>query len=314
MRARRIALKILYWLAVLIVSLAIVFALVLLFESLDDAGHRRGQRAACRSGRYFGSERRASRRRRSAWPRCRAGGRRTGRAAPALRLRVTQVASGPTICDLVDPVGEAPVGHVHDQLVAALELVDRPERRPVGRPVARRRRRCRPRRAAASWGSGRGPCAACPGRCPRRPRTSGRASASAACPTASPLSSRRRWSRASLASPSLGVAQARDRRDCPLVGRDLVVQAVQLVVQRGLLAARHERRDRLLPGQRQRRHRPAAARRCTSGLMRRNAGWGVESAVRQSQERVYGGPPRPPAGRCLASPRADNVAAAVLHR
>ena len=38
MRARRIALKVLYWLAVLIVSLAIVFALVMLFESLDDAG------------------------------------------------------------------------------------------------------------------------------------------------------------------------------------------------------------------------------------------------------------------------------------
>ena len=38
MRARRIALKVLYWLAVLIVSLAIVFALVTLFESLDDAG------------------------------------------------------------------------------------------------------------------------------------------------------------------------------------------------------------------------------------------------------------------------------------
>ena len=38
MRVRKIALRILYWLAVLIVSLAIVFALVLLFESLDDAG------------------------------------------------------------------------------------------------------------------------------------------------------------------------------------------------------------------------------------------------------------------------------------
>jgi hypothetical protein len=37
-RARRIALRILYWLAVLIVSLVIVFALVMLFESLDDAG------------------------------------------------------------------------------------------------------------------------------------------------------------------------------------------------------------------------------------------------------------------------------------
>jgi hypothetical protein len=37
MRARRIALKVLYWLAVLIVSLAIVFALVVLFESLDDS-------------------------------------------------------------------------------------------------------------------------------------------------------------------------------------------------------------------------------------------------------------------------------------
>jgi hypothetical protein len=37
MRARRITLKILYWLAVLIVSLVLVFALVMLFESLDDS-------------------------------------------------------------------------------------------------------------------------------------------------------------------------------------------------------------------------------------------------------------------------------------
>jgi hypothetical protein len=37
MRGRRIALKVLYWLAVLIVSLAIVFALILLFESLDQS-------------------------------------------------------------------------------------------------------------------------------------------------------------------------------------------------------------------------------------------------------------------------------------
>ncbi len=42
MRARRIALKILYWLAVLAVSLVIVFLLVLLFESLDDAGVDQG--------------------------------------------------------------------------------------------------------------------------------------------------------------------------------------------------------------------------------------------------------------------------------
>jgi hypothetical protein len=37
MRSRRIALKILYWLAVLVVSLVIVLALVMLFESLDDS-------------------------------------------------------------------------------------------------------------------------------------------------------------------------------------------------------------------------------------------------------------------------------------
>ena len=42
MRARRIVLKALYWLAVLAVSLAIVFLLVLLFESLDDAGVEQG--------------------------------------------------------------------------------------------------------------------------------------------------------------------------------------------------------------------------------------------------------------------------------
>jgi hypothetical protein len=35
---RRLALKTIYWLAVLLVSLVIVFLLVLLFESLDDAG------------------------------------------------------------------------------------------------------------------------------------------------------------------------------------------------------------------------------------------------------------------------------------
>jgi hypothetical protein len=37
MRTRRIALKVLYWLAVLAVSLALVLALVLLFESLDES-------------------------------------------------------------------------------------------------------------------------------------------------------------------------------------------------------------------------------------------------------------------------------------
>jgi hypothetical protein len=37
-RARRILLKAVYWLAVLAISLVIVFLLVLLFESLDDAG------------------------------------------------------------------------------------------------------------------------------------------------------------------------------------------------------------------------------------------------------------------------------------
>ena len=42
MRARRIALRVLYWLAVLAVSLVIVFMLVLLFESLDDAGVDQG--------------------------------------------------------------------------------------------------------------------------------------------------------------------------------------------------------------------------------------------------------------------------------
>ena len=42
MRARRFALKVVYWLAVLAVSLVIVFLLVLLFESLDDAGVDQG--------------------------------------------------------------------------------------------------------------------------------------------------------------------------------------------------------------------------------------------------------------------------------
>ena len=42
MRWRRIALGALYWLAVLVISLVIVFCLVLLFESLDDAGINQG--------------------------------------------------------------------------------------------------------------------------------------------------------------------------------------------------------------------------------------------------------------------------------
>jgi hypothetical protein len=37
MRVRRIALRVLYWLAVLVVSLVLVLALVMLFESLDDS-------------------------------------------------------------------------------------------------------------------------------------------------------------------------------------------------------------------------------------------------------------------------------------
>lgn len=42
MSARRLILKILYWLAVLAVSLVIVFLLVLLFESLDDSSVGQG--------------------------------------------------------------------------------------------------------------------------------------------------------------------------------------------------------------------------------------------------------------------------------
>lgn len=42
MNWQRLVLKALYWLAVLIVSLVIVFLLVLLFESLDDAGVEEG--------------------------------------------------------------------------------------------------------------------------------------------------------------------------------------------------------------------------------------------------------------------------------
>jgi hypothetical protein len=37
MDPKRIALRVVYWLAVLVVSLALVLALVLLFESLDDS-------------------------------------------------------------------------------------------------------------------------------------------------------------------------------------------------------------------------------------------------------------------------------------
>jgi hypothetical protein len=45
MDVRRIALKVVYWLAVLIVSLVIVFLLVLLFESLDDSSVDQGGRS-----------------------------------------------------------------------------------------------------------------------------------------------------------------------------------------------------------------------------------------------------------------------------
>jgi cell division septal protein FtsQ len=46
---RRIALKLVYWLAVLVVSLVIVFLLVLLFESLDDSSVEQGSGAATRA-------------------------------------------------------------------------------------------------------------------------------------------------------------------------------------------------------------------------------------------------------------------------
>ena len=42
---RHLALKALYWLAVLAVSLVIVFLLVLLFESLDDSSVNQGSGA-----------------------------------------------------------------------------------------------------------------------------------------------------------------------------------------------------------------------------------------------------------------------------
>lgn len=42
MRARRIALRVVYWVAVLAISLVIVFLLVMLFESLDDSSVEQG--------------------------------------------------------------------------------------------------------------------------------------------------------------------------------------------------------------------------------------------------------------------------------
>ena len=42
MDLRKITLKVVYWLAVLVVSLVIVFLLVLLFESLDDSSVDQG--------------------------------------------------------------------------------------------------------------------------------------------------------------------------------------------------------------------------------------------------------------------------------
>jgi hypothetical protein len=49
----------------------------------------------------------------------------------------------------------------------------------------------------------------------------------------------------------VGIAKARDRRERALVGLRLVVQSIQLAVERGLVAAGHERRDGLLPGERE---------------------------------------------------------------
>ena len=46
MDLRKILLKVLYWVAVLAVSLVIVFLLVLLFESLDDSSVNQGSSAA----------------------------------------------------------------------------------------------------------------------------------------------------------------------------------------------------------------------------------------------------------------------------
>jgi hypothetical protein len=42
MRARRIALRVLYWLAVVAISLVLVFLLIMLFESLDNSSVDQG--------------------------------------------------------------------------------------------------------------------------------------------------------------------------------------------------------------------------------------------------------------------------------
>jgi hypothetical protein len=65
MDLKRIALKLVYWLAVLVVSLVIVFLLVLLFESLDDSsvdqgggpGGRTTQPGGANQRDHLGSER-----------------------------------------------------------------------------------------------------------------------------------------------------------------------------------------------------------------------------------------------------------------
>jgi chromate transport protein ChrA len=48
MDLRKLALKAVYWLAVLVVSLVIVFLLVLLFESLDDSSVDQGSGSGAR--------------------------------------------------------------------------------------------------------------------------------------------------------------------------------------------------------------------------------------------------------------------------
>ena len=112
---------------------------------------------------------RAARRRRSAARRSTADGRRRGRAGRRTRVGSPRRRSARR-CGCARLVGEAPVGHLTHDLVAAPQLVDLAERRAVGRAVPGDRRPSRAGRAAASPGSGPGRGAGRRRRCPpRRP-------------------------------------------------------------------------------------------------------------------------------------------------
>ena len=140
--AGRVLLKILYWVAVVAISLALVVALILFFESRDQSSVESdsalpalahltvGLLAPHLAGVHDDPLRRAVERMAGA----------QHQAAVADRLQHGEVLVVDDL-GLLDAVDEAPVGHVDDDPVARVELVDVAERRAVGGAVAGDRRR-----------------------------------------------------------------------------------------------------------------------------------------------------------------------------